>query len=467
MSSARPSADPSSPPTPPPHDPPHGLTNPPIVLQTLQSSATALTAAPSVPKMDAITEEDSLSGTTPRRSPIGGSTPKAGFGKLFPTKSSVTSPQKPSNSASLPLSAIFTKATNSTSENWKDLLYWNASVVPKILGPCFVLTIWATLLSVFYNVSSVNFLNGGRLPNSTALVTVLGVVMGLLLVFRTNTSYDRFWEGRRIWSVVQTNTRNLARYTWISIQANKPEDVKSIERLKVGAMNLILAFAIATKNYLRGTSSADDPEIKPLISHLPEYSEGRESQSSDSLSSTVLPLDLTLHLQSFVNFARKSDLIDVPTQGQMTTAISALIDSLTAFERIRSSPIPFAYSIHIKQTLLIYLLSLPFQLLPTLFWATIPATFLSSFTLLGIDAIGGQIENPFGLDPNDLPQDEYISDIRSEIMHMVKEHSQYDAAAWIDPYPTLSTASVDAVAVDLRTAEAPRAGTKQRRIWGR
>ncbi|KAJ1550356.1 hypothetical protein HK405_000800, partial [Cladochytrium tenue] len=295
------------------------------------------------------------------------------------------------------------KVRNVASSHWGDMFRLKASVVPVVLVPTLVVTAWAALVSVFYMVDSVNFLNG-RLPNSTTLVTILGVVMSLLLVFRTNTSYDRFWEGRRIWATVQTNVRNLTRYIWICVQVRNQDDA----RLKAGAMNLVLAFAIATKNYLREEDELSD-DVAALVAHIPEYAaraaalkaavDADASADSKGLSGRglppaaasldaaakaedrplSLPMELTLHLQAFTNYCRRNELVDVPVQNQLTAAVSALVDSVTSFERIRSSPIPFAYNIHLKQTLLVYLLSLPFQLLPGIFWATVPAVFLASF----------------------------------------------------------------------------------------
>jgi putative membrane protein len=158
-------------------------------------------------------------------------------------------------------------------------------------------------------------------------------------------------------------------------------------------MNLIIAFASATKHYLRDEKGYQFSDLGPFLAHLPEFSPERPIDESQP-SNTNLPLEISFHLQSYVAYARKTEQIDVPIQGQMLTSISALIDCLTSFERIRTSPIPFAYSIHLKQTLLLYLLSLPFQIVPAIFWACIPAVFIASFTLLGIEAIGSQIEEP-------------------------------------------------------------------------
>ncbi|KAJ3175545.1 hypothetical protein HK101_010637 [Irineochytrium annulatum] len=337
---------------------------------------------------------------------------------------------------------------NNANENWKDVLRWRASVLPHVLLPTFVLACWSTLVAVFYMVPNINFLSG-RLPNSSLLITVLGVVMGLLLVFRTNTSYDRYWEGRRIWAITLTQIRNLSRLIWINVTVKGDNEHQLLENAnqKRGAMYLIIAFASSIKYYLRFDTEncLDYADLGPFLAHLPEYSPSRETRAI----SKNLPLDLTLHLQAFVAKSRRTEAIDVPNQGAMTTALSTLVDCVSGFERIRDSPIPLAYSIHLKQTLMLYLLSLPFQLTPSIYWGAIPAVAIASFTLLGIEAIGGQIENPFGLDENDLPQDQYTDDIREEILNLMRGCEtepelvkKYDTETWIEPYHDLSKSHV-------------------------
>ncbi|MEA5516523.1 bestrophin family ion channel, partial [Nodularia sp. UHCC 0506] len=85
------------------------------------------------------------------------------------------------------------------------------------------------------------------------------IVLGLLLVFRTNTAYERFWEGRKCWGSIINNVRNLARQIWVSIDEISAEDRKN----KITALNLLVAFAVATKLHLRGELVTN--ELEELI----------------------------------------------------------------------------------------------------------------------------------------------------------------------------------------------------------
>jgi ion channel-forming bestrophin family protein len=97
-----------------------------------------------------------------------------------------------------------------------------------------------------------------------------------------------------------------------------------------------------------------------------------------------------------------------------------MVDSLGGCERILKTPIPLAYAIHLKQLLLIYCFTLPFQFVNQLEWWTAAVVILVSFTLFGIEAIGLEIENPFGNDPNDLPLDAICANIASNIDALIQ-----------------------------------------------
>jgi Predicted membrane protein len=111
----------------------------------------------------------------------------------------------------------------------------------------------------------------------------------------------------------------------------------------------------------------------------------------------------------------------------MSRVVADMVDSLGICERIQRTPIPLAYAIHLKQLLLIYCLSLPFQIVAKMGWYTAPLTALISFTLLGIEEIGNQIEDPFGNDPNDLPLDMLCNVMIRNIDDMIRlsEPRQY------------------------------------------
>ncbi|KAI8847094.1 Bestrophin, RFP-TM, chloride channel-domain-containing protein [Chytridium lagenaria] len=313
----------------------------------------------------------------------------------------------------------------------KDILRWRASVLPSVIIPTIALTVWSTIVCIFFMVKD--------------LRPILGRTSSL--------------------GITLTQIRNLARLVWITSPPKRKDAIQ-----KRGAMNLIIAFGCSIKHYLRMEPGYNYDDLGPFLAHLPEYGTSDATSPTTTMdhhaSMKNLPLDITFHLQAYVTRCRRTEQIDIPTQGAMTTALSTLVDCLSGFERIRDSPIPLAYSIHLKQTLLLYLLSLPFQLVPGIFWGTIPAVTIAAFTLLGIEAIGGQIENPFGYDENDLPQDEYTEGIREEVFglmaHCETEQGlvdKYDAGRWLEPFKDISITDLHQGAEKERTTVVEVANT--------
>ncbi|KAJ1554517.1 hypothetical protein HK096_003150 [Nowakowskiella sp. JEL0078] len=297
-------------------------------------------------------------------------------------------------------------------------------------SPTIMLTVWSAIVTV---VDEYTPLFNGWLTNSTVLISLLGVVLGLLLVFRTNTAYDRFWEGRKVWGIVTTNVRNISRVIWIGVHSK--DDANDENSRKECSINLLLAFCTATKHYLRGEQGWQFNDLAPYIAHLPEYS-GSGSQSSHlDDTGSIVALNIANHLAGYVANVKDKNLIDAPTQTYLNNGIGGLVDSFTQFERIRETPIPLAYSIHLKQILYLYIVSLPFQTVVTLNWSTIPITFLTSFMLLGIEAIGREIEDPFGVDTNDLPFDEFCFKLREELAFLMKHNGEKKLRpeSWLKP----------------------------------
>ena len=110
----------------------------------------------------------------------------------------------------------------------------------------------------------------------------------------------------------------------------------------------------------------------------------------------------------------KSDESDQRTR-ILENEIEKLSNIQGACERIRNTPIPFGYAIHLKRILLIYLITLPFGFVKSLHWWSIPLMMLVFFTMIGIELIGEEIEDPFGKDVNDLPFDELQDKIEGNI----------------------------------------------------
>ncbi|HEY9801207.1 MAG TPA: bestrophin family ion channel [Leptolyngbyaceae cyanobacterium] len=226
------------------------------------------------------------------------------------------------------------------------------------------------------------------------------IVLGLLLVFRTNTAYERFWEGRKCWGSIVNNTRNIARQIWVSIEEVSPKDREA----KIAVLNLLVAFAVATKLHLRGETV--NQELEELISTSRYYTLKNMNHP---------PLEIAFWIGDYLQYQHHRNCLNSYQLTSIQELLNNLVDNLGACERILRTPMPLAYSIHLKQLLLLYCCLLPFQMVESLGWWTGLIVGLVSFTLFGIEAIGLEIENPFGYDANDLPLDAICKTMKRNI----------------------------------------------------
>ena len=257
------------------------------------------------------------------------------------------------------------------------------SVIPAIFNR----VLYCGLFGVF--ISLLHYFNFS--VSQPILESVIpSIVLGLLLVFRTTTAYDRYWEGRKCWGSLINNVRNLARQIWINVEEKSIEDRQN----KILNMRLLVAFAVAAKLHLR--SEQINTELEELMT-ISKYFKLKTMNNP--------PLEVAFWIGDYLQQQYKSGLLNIHHLVAMQELLNKMVNDLGGCERILKTPMPLAYAIHLKQLLLLYCLLLPFQLVSTLGWWTGAIVSLISFTLLGIEEIGIEIENPFGYDANDLPLD--------------------------------------------------------------
>ncbi|HMR58257.1 MAG TPA: bestrophin family protein, partial [Cyclobacteriaceae bacterium] len=230
--------------------------------------------------------------------------------------------------------------------------------------------------------------------------SLLGIVLGLFLVFRTNSSYDRWWEGRKLWGSLVNNTRNLA----LKLNAILPESDLD-NRKWFSAM--IPNFVFATKEHLRaGTKLAELAVVSP------DFLENLKSVNH-------IPNRLSSMMYSRINTLYKNGELTGDQLFLVDKELKEFTDIMGACERIRNTPIPYNYSMYIKQFIFIYLITLPFAFVTTSGYITIPIVTLVTFVLLSVELIAEEIEDPFGLDINDLPTDELAVKIDDNVREIL------------------------------------------------
>lgn len=236
--------------------------------------------------------------------------------------------------------------------------------------------------------------------NTTALHSLLGIVLGLFLVFRTNSAYDRWWEGRKLWGSMVNSTRNFA----LKLNAYLPKD--DPENRKWFA-SMIPNFVVASKEHLRqGVQLA---ELEPVEPDFPEV------------------LNKYNHKPNRISALLYNRVNELYTSGKLTgdhfrvldKEMKDFIDIIGACERIKNTPIPYSYAMFIKKFIFIYIVTLPFGFVTSFEYVTIPTTLLITFVLLSVELIAEEIEDPFGRDINDLPTDQLAGRIRENVREIL------------------------------------------------
>ncbi|AAU90869.1 MULTISPECIES: bestrophin family protein [Methylococcus] len=221
-----------------------------------------------------------------------------------------------------------------------------------------------------------------QLKSTTALHALLGFVISMLLVFRTNTAYERWWEGRRLWGSLTNASRNLA----LKLDAFLPSGHPSRPQIA----GLIGAYADSLTRHLRAAATAE---------HRPNR----------------------IAAQLFAETARLRDRGDLSGDQLLclNPDLSAFAEVCGGCERIQKTPIPYSYSLFLKKFIFLYIVSMPFCFVPEFHYWTALITTLVFYVLASLELIAEEIENPFGEDANDLPTDDIAASIRLRVRELL------------------------------------------------
>jgi putative membrane protein len=235
---------------------------------------------------------------------------------------------------------------------------------------------------------------------STTTHQVLGLTLGFLLAMRSNSAYDRWWEGRKIVGGLVNTSRSLA----IGLSQILPYHDMELRRRYAG---LLSSYCFAFKEHLR--KGVDFSEMKDLSPELIAQARKRE-HVPNFLMSTL--------------YARIMAYLSAHPEGTwyfriFTTHLNEFTHYIGGCERIKKTPLPGSYTLHLKFFILIYILTLPFGIYHELHYWTIPAVMLIFYAMAGLEIIGEEIEDPFGTDLNDIPMDAIVNTIHRNVYEIL------------------------------------------------
>lgn len=270
-------------------------------------------------------------------------------------------------------------------------------LIPLLVAVSIYSGIIAWLELEFWKLSANNYVR-----NLTVLHTLLGFAISMLLVFRTNTAYDRWWEGRKLWGSLVNNSRNLA----MKLNTVIPVDDKWQRSF---FRKIIPAYAFALHHHLRKEQTRielfEDDEHKHVFQQID--------------TSKHVPNQTALLMYQHVQTLYRENKISGEQLLYLNAELQSFTDICGACERIKNTPIPFSYSVFIKKFIFFYVMTLPFGFVFQLGYYVIPVVAFICYVLASLELIAEEIEDPFGGDENDVPTGLLAQNIQRHIGELI------------------------------------------------
>lgn len=254
-----------------------------------------------------------------------------------------------------------------------------------------------TAIICYIEIDYYKLKENNQLKNTSIMHSMLGFVISLLLAYRTNTAYERWWEGRKLWGSLVNNSRNLA------IKLNSILEVKEDKHFfKI----MIPQYARVLANYLR------NEEVSLLL---------YENTNLNITKSKHAPNQVANYIFEKINILYKNKKIDGAQLQIINQEFMNFTDVCGACERIKNTPIPYSYSAFIKKFIFIYIMTLPYSYVFSLGYFAVPVVVFIFYVLASLELIAEEIEDPFGIDSNDLPILKIASNIKKSIEDIIEE----------------------------------------------
>eukprot|EP00200_Dunaliella_tertiolecta_P008856 CAMPEP_0202391448 /NCGR_PEP_ID=MMETSP1127-20130417/91840_1 /ASSEMBLY_ACC=CAM_ASM_000462 /TAXON_ID=3047 /ORGANISM="Dunaliella tertiolecta, Strain CCMP1320" /LENGTH=423 /DNA_ID=CAMNT_0048993877 /DNA_START=37 /DNA_END=1309 /DNA_ORIENTATION=+ len=316
---------------------------------------------------------------------------------------------------------------------------FNSRIIRHLYGPLTSVALTATIVCVYETLRSEGVLPPEFpsicMPNQTPL-NLTGFAVSLLLVFRTNQSYDRWWEARKVWGTILNRVRDITTQAAVFIPEDEP-------RLREGIRNWAIAFTRTLEAHLQGKLVERDLKsnlentLSPYELDMVMNSQHKVVKCCSVLAELALqaPINSIGHgdeqpaqggqvLQRAAELALQAPINSIERQ-MLQHNVQVFYDTLGMCERIMRTPLPLTYTRHSSRFLFVYINALPFAMYSAFGWGCIPITIMISALLLGIDEIGVQIEEPFGV----LPLDAICTRAEIDMRSIIKE--QPDLAEYV------------------------------------
>lgn len=280
--------------------------------------------------------------------------------------------------------------------------------LPHIWTRTLIVTGISVAVTILYE-----FVPGAHVSVTATPFSLIGFALGIYLGFRNNTAYDRFWEARKLWGALVNTSRSFTRQVLTLLDTRASEDAHAVRAMQVELVHLAIAFVLALRHHLRDHAPWESVEKALGPAAVAEL-------KADAHDGNV-PLAILQRMGALLADARRRGFVDPLHVPVLETSLVSLTDIQGACERIKTTPIPYSYTVLMHRLVALYCGLLPLGLTETLGWATPVVVLLMSYTFFGLDAIGDEVEQPFGLDINDLPLDAIARTIERNLRQRLGE----------------------------------------------
>ena len=277
--------------------------------------------------------------------------------------------------------------------------FHRSDTVSKLWRIMFAIGIYAGIVG-WLEVEYWKLADTSYVKNITLMHGMLGFVISLLLVFRTNTAYDRWWEGRKLWGSLVNNSRNLA-IKLHSMLGHEDEVHRSFFRKIIPMYASVLSHHLHAESTRLALDEQEHPELRGLDTnrHLP-----------NQIASLIIQRVNRLYVEGKI----KGDQLII-----LNNELQSFTDICGACERIKNTPIPFSYSVFIKKFIFVYVMTLPFGYVFSLGYYVVPVVAIVFYVLASLELIAEEIEDPFGGDPNDVPSEKLAATIHRTVGEII------------------------------------------------
>lgn len=297
----------------------------------------------------------------------------------------------------------------------KLFLTMRGSILSRIWKSLLVTTVLAIIVTLTDGV-----LMHHKIMLTTIPFTLMGLPLAIFLGFRNNSAYDRYWEGRKLWGEMALRSRNFCRQC-LSLIGPAPSRHLAADDIRTRMIHRAIAFAHALRHHLRDSDGG--AELKPLLTAQEWQQMAKASHKPHFLMERMGD-----DLRRCFNEGR----IDSVLMASLDATLSALVAAGAACERIRNTPIPFSYTLLLHRTAYLYCFLLPFGLVDTIGFMTPFVVCIVAYTFFGLDALGDEIEEPFGVSANDLPLDAICRSIEINLRESLEEENLPQPFAPVD-----------------------------------